>query len=354
MKLNEYLKDFLKNGSNVTIIGNYYGENIGDNAILKVMLKDLESEKVSIQIPSKNSEKTKEIFKTGFKNTITTLDLGSGFIDLLTKSFQSDVFVTGGGTIFSRFSGKFVYFLPFYLTLMKIFGKKIIFYSIGYEDTTPKIITLMMRFIFVISDKISVRDLKSLALLRTLTSKNIDLIEDPVKRIGEYITEEDLKVFDFLFKELKIPSSDYIVTAFNYLKNVKIDTSLQNQAVQLVKYLIEKRYKIVLISFAIDDDLLTNFIYNSLTEFEKQSVITINQRIDVFAIIRIFKNANFVIAQRLHSMILSYASGVKYIPISYQLKCEAFMEQIGREEYIKITDFVKLTNYDELLQLAKV
>ena len=108
----------------VMAIGNYNGVNLGDNAILKTILFDLESLPLTITIPTRFPEMTKQIYREGLRNKINLVENKSPYRELILESLRSKIIFVGGGTIFSKYAGPFVFVLPYYLILMRLIGKK--------------------------------------------------------------------------------------------------------------------------------------------------------------------------------------------------------------------------------------
>lgn len=343
LKVSDYIKDLLKQKNNkIMLVGNYNGENVGDNAILKVILHDLEDVPgTQISIPTRFVKKTEIQTQNIFKNTIQPVK-----ISLLNFKFIKDLFVTniwiiGGGTIFSKYLGFFVYLIPLFCIIGKLSGKKIVFYSIGYEKSTPDIVTNLMKFAFRISDKISVRDYKSYNLIKSFgVGKEIDLIADPVLRILNYYNEAERKITDR--EMVKIKSSfnldNVIVGVFNFLR--------EEEKTNSIKLLIQENINreltaspdlnTLLISFYIsdvhpqDDTNMNDQIAEKL--IRKPQIV--REIISPFTAIEIMKISKSIFAQRLHSMILAHVSGKDFVAIPYQDKCIELLDQMDHKSII--------------------
>ena len=348
-RTDEFLQGIIKENENLMIIGNYNGENIGDNAILKVILHDLDHLNLgTIYVPSRFPKKTHDIWAEGLKNKVVPLSNYFPSPDIFRATLNSDVILVGGGTIFSKYAGKFVYILPFYLIFFWLLGKKFVFYSLGFEPSTPKIMKVAVLASMVVANKVSVRDTKSLATLDWVAKKRpIELINDPVKRILDYDTAEMQKMVDSKIQELRYKydiSNNYVLTAFNYVKEDEINSRLITKLALLIKEHIDQGQQIVMSSFYISevlgqDDLgLNREIKKALVD--ARNVAIVEEVLDPFVVIELMKQAKFVIAERLHSMVLAHKSGVDFLAISYQTKCLAFLEQIDHGNYIELEELV--------------
>jgi len=349
-----FIESFIKKRENILIIGNYSGENIGDNAILKVMLHDINNEsKINkVFIPTRFVDKIKKIWENELNINVVGVQI-KNTIQVFLSGIKSKIIIIGGGTIFSKYSGPFVFFIAPFIFLMKIFGKKIVFYSIGYEKSSSKLIDIPIKFCFLLSNKISVRDKQSLKNLEFIQKiKKIELIEDPVKRIENYSNnlairkKVELKIQDIEHSYGNL--SNFIFTSFNFVKEKYINKKLIVRLSEIIQKLSQNE-KVVLSTFYHPNDLKLNKKIISKIE-NKQNIFVLEEILDPFVIIEIMKKAKFIIAERLHSMVLANISKKPFFAISYQEKCDAFLDQIKHKEKISLEEFlnkkIKVLNYE--------
>lgn len=341
----KYIQNLVRSGDNLTLIGNYNGENIGDNAILRTILFDLEHlELGQIFVPTRYPEKTQEIYAAGSTLKIQPISFANKLL-LLKKTLASRLLFVGGGTIFSKYAGPFVYVLPAYLLFFKLLGKKIVFFSNGFDPSTPLVIKIPVFIAFLLANKVSVRDEKSRRSLRFVERfRPIDFVEDPVKHLLDYqdrvqpYVDEQIKEVK---KRYKLPKS-YLLTCFNPVKE-------RRKSLQIAKQLAAEIDKsphahVVMLSFYISEQLeMDDQVYNELIRDllqSKKSVTIVSQTLSPFTVIRLMQKADQVYAERLHSMVLAYLAKVSFYGYSYQRKCTAFLEQINHSEFVEVDSLI--------------
>ena len=334
----------------IMAIGNYNGVNLGDNAILKTILYDLENLPAEITIPTRFPEMTKQIYREGVQNKINLVENKSPYKELIKYSLKGEVIFVGGGTIYSKYAGPFVYVLPYYLTLMRLLGKKIIYYSQGFDPSTVWYLRFAAYFSMILANKVSVRDVKSYRTLSFVRRfRKVELIADPVKHMLTHDSSALQKLVKQDIKELsqKYPlKKKYVLTCFNYVKEVETNALLEQKLTRIVDYFAKQGREVVMASFQNStlfkrDDYRLNLKIKSLSK-RPEKLHVVSEMLDPFTTIALMQKADFLLAERLHSMVLAHLSQTDFFGISYQRKCTAFLEQINHANFVELDALVEM------------
>lgn len=144
----------------ITVSGYYGFDNFGDETILFVLLNYLKSKKFDITVFSKNPETTSKKYGIKSLNTFS-------FFDVVNQIRKTDFLISGGGSLLQdATSAKSLIYYLFVLFLAWFFKKKIVIFAQGIGPINSFILRKFTKFILHKADFISVRDDKSLFLLR--------------------------------------------------------------------------------------------------------------------------------------------------------------------------------------------
>ena len=335
----------------IMAIGNYNGVNLGDNAILKTILHDLEALPLEIVVPTRFPEMTKQIYREGLTNPVRLVLNKSPYLELLRQSLQAKLIFVGGGTIFSKYAGSFVYVLPYYLILMRLLGKKVIYYSQGFDPSTAWYLRVAAYLSMILASRVSVRDTKSYRTLKWVRKfRNVDLIADPVKHMLEIKNPEISRLVEEDRQQLaqKYPlAKKYVLTCFNYVKEPEKNKLLEEKLTYLVDTFAARGQEVLLASFQnsklfLRDDYRLNLAIKKRSK-NSEKLHVISEMLDPFTTIELMKNADFLVAERLHSMVLANLSKTDFFGISYQRKCTAFLEQIEYSNFVELEEFLQMS-----------
>ena len=169
-------------------ISGYYGfDNFGDETILKILVENLKKFESEITVFSSNPLKTSE--KLDVKS-IKSFDL-KGVINALK---QTDYLISGGGSLLQDVTSKksLIYYLGV-IFFAQLFKKKTIIFAQGIGPINDKFLQKITKFLLKKCDYISVRDEKSLALLKDWNI-NAELCSDPVWNINLKQVEKTEKI----------------------------------------------------------------------------------------------------------------------------------------------------------------
>ncbi len=300
------------------VISGYHGfGNIGDEAILKVMITEFNKMNVDITVLSQNPEETKQKFN------VNTVDRTSIFKIIKTIK-KSDILVSGGGSLLQEStSRKSIYYYLFIYFIALICKKKTIIYSQGigpiYRNKSKK----MIKYFFNKASFISVRDRNS----------EKELIRYGIDKKEIKITADPVMGFDYDYSKKKYNEKKKI--GFAVKSSKKKDVS--DDFVKIIKELHQKGYECILIPFHYQEDLSLIHTIEDKLDFK---VSSIKEKKNVNDMMDIIADVDLLVGVRLHSLIFAVVTNTPLIGISYDPKIDSFLESIEEKAICDIDHII--------------
>ena len=196
------------------VISGYYGfDNFGDETVLKILTEHLADENVTVI--SSNPAKTILKYKV---NSIKTFDFPK-IIDFIKNS---DIFISGGGSLLQDVTS--LRSLLYYIFLIKIalfFKKKVVIFAQGIGPLNNPLSRFLVKNALKKCEIVTVRDEKSLFMLRGWGISKTDLVCDPLFDLpcSHTVTMKDkigvqLRGFKTLSDEFLVDLARHIVKNF--------------------------------------------------------------------------------------------------------------------------------------------
>ena len=340
----------LDNIEEIVIIGNYGSGNVGDEAMLQVLV-ELISKKFSnvrIIVPSRQPINLKNfIFCKNFYPVNT--------IKGIYKVLSSDVLILGPGTLFSQHAGSGIYVASLVAMLRKATGKKLYLYGIGYSSTTPFLLRILSRLIFKLSDEIYARDRISLEKIRHDMRREQNLSHLSI------IPEPAL----FLKAASSVPQ--FVKNIKNSKKGPLIGISLSwfpqyadviaNSIAEFVKHLCYRynasvcflTFHPMFVSRKIKSDTELGAAIKEQLPWKIRSNIFVLPYFPPDVTLRIIRELDFVVCMRYHSLVFAYKERRPFIAISFEDKQRSFLEEYGGEsidlENLTAKELIQKFNY---------
>lgn len=301
------------------IIG-YYGENFGDNMMLKSLVELYKKNDYDYSILTYSNLKDSKLIEFVGKDKINLINYKN-----LSKEIKdcSNV-VWGGGTCF--FDKKGIGGFKYMLISKFIFNKKINYFSIGIDELKSLKVKIILFLTCLISESIFVRDVKSL------------------KRVNDYtfswFKNKIYKTFDLVYLNQYNPSPK---------KNYNSDI--------LIAYRNIDEY------FANSKEILNEILYevtNNIKSFDtKINILVVDPSVDLLNSERIFKElknkgfkckllnnlnyaenckyikaSKFIITGRLHVGFIALIYNIPFSILNYSSKIEAFTQENFINNYL--------------------
>ena len=306
------------------VFSGYYGSNnIGDEALIAVLLKEFKKrindfKPVVISNDPAKTSKSYEIdalSKTDIKNIIKELK-------------SADLLISGGGSLLQDVTGKKT--IPYYLgiiALAKMLKVPVFFCAQGVGPVNSIIFKNAIKYILNRVDAISVRDENSKLFLESLGVKkdihytaDLAYLLDPIDgpKIEGILSNESLMN---TFTE-----SLYIGVSIRPWK----DNNYLDSLITLLKKIKENypEYNILFIPFKYPDDLeISQYAMKKAEENNLEAKILKNNYTPE-EVLGVVSEMDILIGVRLHSLIFAAIGNTLPLGISYHPKVDAFLEQL--------------------------
>lgn len=327
----------------IFLIGYYGRHNLGDDAILDVMLNNFNKIFKNLEVTIETADSAEYIkqyfgfYKVNKSNSI------------LFSILKNDLIIFGGGGLLSdAAANKWMGLLGMTgeMFLAKLLGKKVLLIGVGVDTPHFWQTKVIYKMDGKIADLIAVRDNNSYKILKKLNIKEGKLIKsydlallffEDSNNKNQYVAPEEIC-------RLKKPIIG--VNFFDFPKRKIADNSKQKKfddgMILFINGLIKKYGGSILFLAASRGDYDTKDYLCMKKIFDK--IQTGNKLIynyeNPFKTISFLKKCDYIIAMKLHISVLGYILKKKIIGISYNSKVVNFYEEIGRENCcIDIDDF---------------
>lgn len=309
--------------------------NLGDEAIFRSILSNLDIDKKQITTLSINEEKTQ---KFGV-NTLFAKKIGN----MIRGIKDSDLVLVGGGGIIQDQSSilNFLYY-AFQLWLAKYHRKPVILNFVGVGPINFGLSKWIMSRIIPKIDYSIVRDEKSKHQLLKFGANpsRVYQAHDPVLNFpfAESDLEETynnqqpyavLSLRRWFFTNPFLPV--FITRNLNRISifRRKYSDYMSKLAADIDVFLDEnKDMRIVAVSLYDGEDDIVNADLISMMKHKDRVVIAKNG-MDEYQYLSIVKNSRFVIGMRLHSLILGSTLAKPFVALRYSTKVDEFAQQMG-------------------------
>lgn len=315
---------------NILLAGYYGFGNLGDEAILEMVLKQLLeiTSRENITVLSGNKDETSS------KYNISTIDRYNA-LSIIKRLKTSNALVFGGGSLLQDVTSKrSIYYYLFLIKLAKLMGNKVIMLSQGIgpilNEKSRKITSNTLNKV----DYISVRDNQSKEFLENIGVEQniISLSADPVIN---FRSEEKT--------ENKNKGKKKVCFSLRNWKSANVSEKISCVAEKLAKNNIECCF----IPFFYNEDLeLINEIEKNIGEaatYYKERLST-NEAYDII------KNMNLLVGVRLHSLIFAASADVPFVAVSYDHKVDHFVESVNMNVACSIEDIDTDLLYNEIIK----
>ena len=325
------------NSSNKTkkvIISGYYGfNNFGDEAVLSVLVNSLKKENVKVNditVISKDPKNTQK--KYGIKSVFYF-----NFFSVFFAMLKSDILFSGGGSLLQDVtSSKSLFYYLFIISLALVLGKKVIIFAQGIGPVKNDFSQKMTRFILKKCSFVTVRDEKSLKLLKDW-GISAELTADPVwsMSVGNRYPSNILGV------QLR-----------------KWETLTEDKITALAKSISKSFSKMKIFIYALQksqDKEVCLLFEEKLKEFSPETYTQIIVNKSPMEIANSFSNLDMLIAMRYHACLIGLKYKMKVLPIVYDPKVERLADEFGLADRIyldsgkeieEVTETFKASQYE--------
>jgi polysaccharide pyruvyl transferase CsaB len=325
--------------------GGYGKKNVGDDAICGMLIERI---KKYIQDPyfiviCHGPKEIKKLYSKEIKEAYHFKDVRT-----FKAAIKADAYVIGGGGIinkintysgFSNFKildmkGKFMFIIGI---LAKLFGAKLVFFSIGATSIPDIGVKLLSKLAINFADHTSVRDPLSQKILKKIgIKKSIPLAFDPVILLKP---SSKLKARKILQNE-KIPLNKPLIgITFRYVRDDVFKTKKKIQILADIINNLIKKYDVNMLFVPFgrhpskvleNDKSFARELEKNIANKDRYFILKKDYRPKEYkAILSIL---DFAILERLHAIIMAAPTGIPFIALSYDNKVDQFLKMIKMSE----------------------
>ena len=280
------------------VISGYYGaDNFGDETILETIINRLKNFNANITVFSTNPEKTAKTYNV---ESVKSFSLSK----VIGTIMQSDILISGGGSLLQdATSTKSLFYYLFIIFIAQLFKKDVIIFAQGIGPISNKFGETLTKKLLKKCKWISVRDDKSLFLLRGWGLKP-ELVCDPLYSLEITSSQPENKI-GVQLRSFKTLSEKLLITLANRIaidfpdKEIEIYSFQDSNDLEICKH-----FESILLS--VNNNLKTTVIYGKTPK----------------EIIKLMANLDYMIAMRYHAILIALKYGIKTLAINYDYKVE--------------------------------
>lgn len=311
-------------------ISGYYGfDNFGDETILKILVENLKKFDCKPQITVFSSNPNKTAANLNVKS-VRSFDI----VGVLKSLITTDYLISGGGSLLQDVtsSKSLIYYLGI-IGFAQLFRKKTIIFAQGIGPIKNKKLEYITKFILKNAKYVSVRDDKSLNLLKSWGISAIKC-DDPVWNIEVSKNENTNKI------GVQLRSFPTLTDEF-----------LEKLAENLNKYYSNKEICILSLQNKLDLEVC-NKLKDKLIRLNSDLNVNLIGNTSNDKVIADIEELETLIAMRFHACLIAIKAGINVIPINYDIKVETLanefdLNSISLNDYNSISSAIEnLKNYD--------
>lgn len=322
--------------SRKVVLSGYYGaDNFGDEAILQTLIQRLKKDKADIVVLSSNPSKTTKAYGVKSINKFSLMQV-------IKELANCEILISGGGSLLQdSTSVKSLFYYLWVIFMAQLFGKIVIIFAQGIGPINNKLGENITKRLLKKCRWVSVRDDKSLFLLRGWGVKT-ELVCDPLYDLQlPQATPENrvgiqLRSFKTLSEKLLITLANRVAIDFAD-KNIEIYSFQDSLDLEVCKH-----FETLLLS--VNPNLKTTVISGKTTK----------------EIIDLMANLEYLIAMRFHAVLIALRYGIKTLAINYDYKVENLANEANipaitmsaTEDYGYMFRRMKNENKSALLEFA--
>lgn len=318
---------------NRVVISGYYGfNNIGDESILTAIISNIRDNvnDIEITVLSKDPELTRR------NHNVKSVNRKNMF-KVIPAILKCDLLLSGGGSLLQDVtsSRSIVYYLSV-IFLGILFRKKVMIYSQGIGPINKSFNKTLTKYVLNKVDFITLRDEKSLKVLKDMNvnNKNIDVTADPVIGLKKGDTGLGYKIL----KDSGLEDGNKPLIGFTLRGRNKVEGLVSIIARTSDRIINELGVNVAFIPFHNGEDIE---IIEELQSKMKNQAICLKGKYDINEMLGIIGNLDLLVGVRLHSLVFGAVMNVPMIAISYDPKIDNFMQ------YLDENIFSNIENIDE-------
>ena len=308
------------------VLSGYYGfDNLGDDALLYTILRDLKERKPDIRalVLTNKPKQGREICLTDTAYRFNPFALRSVFKN-------SKMLIFGGGSLIQdATSAKSLFYYLYILKLAKKYGNKVYVFANGLGPISSKNIKKAKKELMR-ADMITLRDNESAKLLKEICPDTpFYLTADPaigllgkdseLKRLAkEFSLPQGVPLIGVSVREWKDLGTDFEEKLTEFLRRI-------NNSFSFIPVFIPMKYET---DVKISERILKKLGFG----------IIIDRKTEVLEAVSLISGMDIILGMRLHTLVFAAGNAVPCVGITYDPKVTGFMHYIGQDRILSAKD----------------
>jgi polysaccharide pyruvyl transferase WcaK-like protein len=333
-------------GGTVFLVGNYGNRNLGDETILWAILhyiNNVHQRRVTFFVPSRHPEEAGR-FLGQEREALRPFDV-TDLRSILTHLWRSDLMLIGGGGIFSAYTGPLARAVPSLAILARMLGKRVAYFGLGFYDTTPRWLRLLVNLSFLAADLVVLRDRHSLALLwepmrrspRTLLGRDAVLyLEDVVNRPEGFPlpTDAALDAVAARLRAWRVQGHPVVAVSLKPTRDRGVNERLLAEVAATLHDWEKGGARFALFPFAMtpawyEDDAIFLTALAERAHLAPDSYVLVPHSHPFGWLKLLREGTDLMLAMRLHAQVFAHLARVPFYAIMYERKNEEFLHELG-------------------------
>jgi polysaccharide pyruvyl transferase WcaK-like protein len=338
------------NGKPVTVClwGSWYGsKNIGDHTLLMSITRLIRQRDAdaNIIVLSENARYIEEYMRE-VNMEVKALNKWRQFPRTLAALMRADLLgITGGVPFFDEWSHILVFF--FLVALSKLFGTRVTTFGPSSMELKNPYSRLMYKLILNMMNLIAIREEWSLKHLKGLGIKKeifltidpgIALAKAPQSRVVEILREQDIPCDDrrpFIGIVVRKLVAQHKERSAHYRQMSQFDIDALEASIASAADFLSQKGRVVFIPMntqGFDDD--RESIKKIMGRMKnKHDVHCIMDKYNPLETMGLINNCAFMLVNRFHSLILSFACNVPFVSVAYDVKFHGICDRLKVPEH---------------------
>ena len=320
----KYEKDDKK--TDIALLGYYGFDNLGDDALLYTILRDLYDLKPDIRALVLTNKP-----KQGREICLANTEYRFNPIKLRCVLKRNKMLLFGGGSLIQdATSAKSLYYYLHVLKLAKKYGNKVYIFANGLGPISGKNIEKAKKELMR-ADKITLRDEESAKVLKEICpGLSFEVTADPaIGLLGSRAEFERLK------KEFSVPCGVPLI-GVSIRDWKKTDTDFEEKLTSVLNKLYDE---FALVPVLIPMKYPTDIAISERIKNKLGFGIIIDRKTEISEAVSIISGMDIILGMRLHTLVFAAGNAVPCIGITYDPKVTGFMHYIGQERVLSAKDF---------------
>ena len=305
----------LRPGSRVLILGGYGVRNVGDEAILAGMLRELPS-RVRPTVISRNPN------ETSVMHSVRAVGVTMAPAELA----RADMLIVGGGGLFSSDTGPFGRQIPAFARIALWMRKQVAFHGIGVYPSASE---GLLRQLASLSGRLALLTVRDRISQETLARQGVasTLIPDLSESMTEVLEGEQPSLGELLALDPSKPTVCLCLTAINQ----ELASFLLNGVPQVMDSTPEAQFCFIPMSLHPTKERHNDLAFARQLKALRHDLHVLEGWRGPSEYLALIGQADAVVCSRFHSFLFAQRADRPIIPLPYSAKCDGWLEDHGIE-----------------------